>query len=378
MKKLNNVVWSHSSLNCIMNNPSEYFLNYIEGIKPKTEKTALSIGSAVHWGLEHNTSDLSDYYNEKGNFKQWNNYTDEQLLAECIVEAYLKRKPEIYKEILKDYETNSQLTLLEEYKELVLTCKVPSKLYEEGHEFLGILDLLLYTNKGFILIDYKTGSQEVDYDEYKSQLFKYIEEINYNFPDIPIYKVGVIYLKKTGIKRKRNENDFSYRNRIKMEYELNEENLIQFHDYKRSEFNDIQLKNYINDLSEMMDTAQLIRDNKLYFVNYSNIKTQWGKSQYYDIFYKTKDNYLLYIIKDKIYDDFENKLLDYRDCEPIDMLSLENKNILNKYETFKKVTDDIILEGINTKDKLFEKLKKDFICSDKLLDIYFDTYNKGY
>ena len=65
--------WSHSSLSKLLTNPAEYYLDYIAGIKPKQEKTALSLGSACHWGLEHGTSDLQEYYNEKGNFRQWTN-----------------------------------------------------------------------------------------------------------------------------------------------------------------------------------------------------------------------------------------------------------------------------------------------------------------
>jgi len=370
--------WSHSSLNTIMNNPAEFCLSYLWGFKPKVEKTALSVGSAIHWGIEHATSDLSEYYNEKGSFKQWNNYTDEQLLAECIVDAYLRRKDKIYEEFLKDDKTGNKLQILDEQHELRLTSHIDSRIFKEGHNFIGIIDLLLLTENGWILIDYKTGSQKVDYDEYKSQLFKYINLLEYNFPEVPIYKIGIIHLQKTGIRRKKNENDESYRQRIKMEYELNEDNLIEGHTYKREEFDNEQFKNYINSLSQQIDTAQIIEDNNLFFVNYSNIKGMYGPSQFADIFYKTKDNYMLYTIKDTIYSEDDGVLTEYRDCEPIDMLVLENSNILNKYNKFKYEVEKLKLEGFNTKDKLFEQLKEKYMCSDKLLDEYYLTYSKGF
>lgn len=373
-----NIVWSHSSLGKLLNNPAEYYLDYVVGIKPKQEKTALSLGSAVHWGLENGTSDLQEYYNEKGNFKQWNNYSDEQCMAEAIVDAYLRLKDQLYKQLLKDEETGEILEIIEEFHELKLTSHIHSIIFEDGHDFLGIIDLLLLTSKGWILIDYKTGSQKVDYDEYKSQLFKYINLLEFNFPEVPLYKLGVIHLQKTNIRRKRDESDYSYRQRIKMEYDLNEDNLIEAHTYDRSEFDEKQLENYIKDLSQMMDNARLIKDNNLFYINYSNIKGMYGASQYYDIFYKTKDNHALYIIKDTIYDEFDNKLTEYRNCEPIDMMVLDGKDLLNKYSKFKEETEKLTLEGFNTKDKLFTELKKKYTCDDKLLNEYLTTYKKGY
>ena len=192
---MENIVWSHSKLNTLLNNPAEYYLYYVQGIQPKIEKTALSIGSAIHWGLENQTSDLQPYYNEKGSFAQWNNYTDEQCLAECIVEAFLKRQKEVIDDILKDDETLEILDVMSIERELRLTGHLDSKLYPDGHDFLGIIDLLILTNKGFILIDYKTSSRDVEWKSYKSQLFKYDFLLQYNFPEIPLYKVGIINLK---------------------------------------------------------------------------------------------------------------------------------------------------------------------------------------
>ena len=323
-------------------------------------------------------SDNGPMYNNMIDTPEWNNYSDEQCIAECIVEAYLKIKDKLYKQILTDDETGEILDIVEEYHELKLTSHINSIMFEDGHDFLGIIDLLLLTKKGWILLDYKTGSQKVDYDEYKSQLFKYINLLEYNFPEVPLYKLGVIHLQKTNIRRKRDENDYSFRQRIKMEYDLNEGNLIEAHTYDRSEFDSTQLENYIKDLSQMIDSARLIKDNNLFYINYSNIKGLYGPSQYYDIFYKIKDNYILYIIKDSIYDEFDNKLTEYRNCEPIDMLVLDNKNILNKYDKFKEETQKLVLEGFNTKDKLFGELKKKYTCDEKLLNKYLTTYKKGY
>ena len=239
---------------------------------------------------------------------------------------------------------------------------------------MGILDLLFLTNKGLVLLDYKTSSKEVDYDEYKSQLYKYIYLLKNNFPGVPIYKMGIVNLKKTQIRRKKSENDESFKKRIKDEYDLNEDNLIEWHTYLNSEFDDNQLKNYSNMLSQQIDIAETIENKHLFFVNYSNIKGMYGPSQYYDIFYNTKDNYLLYTIKDSVYDEFENKVVDYRECDPIDMLALNESNILNKFELFDKEVSEMMKTQLIDKQDIFKKLKQKYKCSDKLLETYYHTY----
>ena len=81
---------SHSKLNCILNNPAEYYLIYKEGIKLKDEKPALSLGSAVHWGIEHNTEDLTEYYEELRKEKGSGVYSEGQPLAEAMVHGYFQ------------------------------------------------------------------------------------------------------------------------------------------------------------------------------------------------------------------------------------------------------------------------------------------------
>ena len=69
---------SHSKLSCILSCPATYYLNYVQGISKKTEKSALSIGSAVHWGIEHDTEDLSEYYGAD------HAYGRDEMLAELV------------------------------------------------------------------------------------------------------------------------------------------------------------------------------------------------------------------------------------------------------------------------------------------------------
>ena len=96
-----------------------------------------------------------------------------------------------------------------------------------------------------------------------------------------------------------------------------------------------------------------------------------------EIFYNSPDNYLLYKIKDTIFDELDNKVLTERDCEPIDMLVLEHKNLMNKYNIFKeeaikefKNLDSIDFEKIDI-TQFLNKLKTKYICDDNLLNKYY-------
>lgn len=365
---------SHSKLATILNCPMTYYLTYKVGISLKIEKPALSLGSAVHWGIEHNTYDLSKYYNQEGSFKQQNNYTDEQLLAESMIKAYLKNKDKLFSELLFDSDLNKNINLLEETHEIYLTGQLKSFIHEIPHEFVGIIDLLLLTEKGFIVVDYKTSSKIPNWDDYLDQIYRYIFLLKSCFPNVPIYKIAIINLRKTNIRRKQKENDISFRKRIELEYSLNDENYISCHIFEPDKLNKDIINDYINNLSKMADTAEMIDINNMWFINYNAANNLYGKSQFWDIFYKTPDCFILYNIKDTIYDKSTNSLLTKRPCKDIDMKIIENKNILNKYEKFKSLAISFYSchEDINKED-LFKYLKNNFLTDDELLNEYWDT-----
>ena len=362
---------SHSKLSCILSCPMTYYLNYIQGISRKEEKPALWIGSAVHWGIEHNTYDLTEYFKEKGSFKQRDNYTREQLLAESMIYGYLKHKNQIFNEILTDA-NGEKLNLIEESHELYITAKLNSLMKNiEDHEFVGILDLLLLTDKGFIIIDYKTSTYEPNWDSYLDQIYRYIFLLKSQFPDIPIIKIGIINIRKTNIRQKKNENIDEFLRRMQFEYEVNDEQYVNYHEYTAASLDKNRIDDYINNLSKMADTAQILIDNKSYFINYSAADTAYGKSDYWDIFYNTPDAYLLYKIKDHILNPETGELEEERDCVPIDMEVIKSNSVLNKYELFKKCVDDNKLDLFPDK-KEFEKYFE--FVDESLLDKYVYTY----
>ena len=354
--------WSHSKLSTLLSCPMSYYLAYEQEIEKKEEKTALTIGSAVHWGIEHDTDDLSEYFNEQGSFFQKDNYTRDQILSESMVYGYLNQKEDIFNKILTD-EDGSKLTLLEETHELFLTSTIPSHKYKDAHEFVGIIDLLLLTDKGFIILDYKTSSQEPDFTKYLEQIYRYMYLVHQNFPGVPVIKIGIINLKKTNIRQKKTENTDEFLKRMKAEYRPKDDTYIKYYEFSADTFKSELLDEYISNLSNMLDTATTIIDNNLYFINFSNAFGIYGKSEFYDVFYKTPDYYLLYKIKDFVWDEENNEFVESRDCVEFDFESIEHHNILNKYHIYKACKDG-------------EDSFGNYIQNDELNKLYELTYQK--
>lgn len=364
---------SHSKLNTILKCPMSYYLNYIQGISVKTTKPALVIGSAVHYGIEHNTCDLSEYFKKNYSFKKEDDYGKEQILPEAMVYGYLKHKDELFEQILTDPKTGEKLELVEEMHELSLYAKLESYKFGSPHDFMGIIDLLLLTNKGFILIDYKTSSKTPDWNNYLDQLYRYILILNSNFPDIPVLKIAIINIRKSSIRQKKNENDSEFLKRLRFEYEVNDEEMVNYHEFLPEDLDKSMLNNYIKNLSKMADMAQFIDNNKLWYINYSEAENIYGKSDYYDIFYHTPGAEILYTIKDKIYDEELECFVDKRDCLALDMKVIDFNNVLNKYETFKK---ELLSTNTLSKEDFFEELNKKYIVDINLLEIYWNTFIK--
>jgi len=364
-------VWSHSSSSMLISNPAEFFLNYIEGIKPITESKALAIGSAVHHGIEVNDSNLDAYVKETGGFEAVGGYSTEQLLAECMVEAYLKKKDQLFDQILT-MKDGTKAKLLEEMHEIKLDEKIGDNL------FTGIIDLLLLVEwngkKYFIVVDYKTSSMEPSYEQYLDQVYRYIYLLKKEFPDVPVVKIGIINLRKTMIRPKKNENEESYRNRIRIEYD--NENLVNYFEYLQEDLDPIRLQAYFSNLERTVNFVQSVYDNKQWFINYAALTSKYGKSQYYDIFMHTPDAHQLFKIKDTIINEEnwnEEELTEYRPCLPIDMEVLEKTNVMNHYKKYKELYKKAESNPLFSKDEFTKEVKKDYLTDDSLLESYNKT-----
>ena len=366
---------SNSKLNLALSCPYQYYLKYIYGFAKNESSPALYVGSAVHYGIENNTYDLTEVFKTFGSFKQQIGVSYEQHLSEAMVYGYLKHKDQIFKEILHDEETNTHVSLIEEIHELELYAKLPSKNKPNTfYDFIGIIDLLLLTDKGWILIDYKTSSKVPNWDDYLEQIYKYIYLLQTNYPDIPVYKIGIINLRKSMIRQKRTENDTQFLHRLKLEYELNEENYINYHCFEPEKLDVDKYNKYISNLSELADYVYSLEKNRNYFINYGNSSSIYGKSEFFDIIYNTPGAEELYSVRDSVYDEVENKIVKWRKATKFDITiatkKIENDdNVINKYEKFLKV-----VENFQNK-KNIKELFKDKIIDEELLNLYITTFN---
>lgn len=361
---------SHSGLQQLLTCPASYFLSKKQGISLKKESKALSVGSAFHWGCEHNTEDLNGYLDEIDPYQnQYNDFTKDVALASGMVHGYLNKKDKIYKQILTDYDGVTPLTLVDEYHELDLLCDLPSLRFKQPHEFHGIIDLLMLTDKGWIILDYKTSSMRPDFDKYLDQVLRYCWMVEQKFPELPIYKVGIINVRKTGIKQKQGENEQNYAMRIRREYDFDDCDLIEYHEFVPEDFEKAKMDLYIKNLSRMADFAQDIEDNKFWFINYNNAVSVYGKSEFWDLFYKTKDCEYLYKVRDPMYNPDLGEISEYRDANKLDINSLEIDNLLNHYKDFKNALANII----------FEDMYKDVLANpEEYRQTIFDGLNDAY
>lgn len=337
---------SHSGLQLLLTCPASYFLSKKQGISLKKEAKALQVGSAFHWGCEHDTEDLKGYLDEIDPFQNlYNDFTKEVALATGMVHGYLKKKDLIYKQILKSYE-GEDLTLVDEFHELDLVCDLPSLRFEKNHEFHGIIDLLMLTDKGWIILDYKTSSMRPDFDKYLDQVLRYCWMVEQKFPEMPIYKVGIINVRKTGLKQRQGENEENYAMRIKREYDFDDCDLIEYHEFKPDDFEKSKMDLYIKNLSRMADFAQEIEDNNFWFINYGNAVSVYGKSEFWDLFYKTPDCKYLYKVYDPMFNTDLGEMSNYRDATDLDINCLEVQNPLNHYETFKEAFNKLPMSQV--------------------------------
>lgn len=359
-----NHYWSNSSLNEILNNPISYYLSHKQHIKRKETKPALNIGSMFHWLLENGTEDLTQYLCETKN--EFNN-VDEQVMATGMAHLYFLCKDRIFKELL------GEAKLIDEQRELELHIKEDSlNIKDFKHEFVGIIDLLLLTDKGFIIVDYKTSVQKPDIEKYQEQVIRYYILLNQLFPDVPVYKVGIINVRKCSIRRKVNESDVSFRKRINGEYNVDDGEYLDLFVYTEDEINKEVVKDYETNLKKELDMAYNIESNNNWFINYGALQTQYGKSDYYEICKGIKDCQYLYKINDYIFDEDEDNFITERDCNEEDMLVIKKENIINHYNDFKELYED---SKMNEK-KFIDFIKSKFIINDDLMKIYFKTYKE--
>lgn len=346
--------FSHSKLSCILKCPMTYKLTYIDKIWKRSPKEALELGSAVHWGIEHNNCDLTEYYKENSSFFKEDKVSDQQKLAEIMVKGYFLHKEELFSKIV-------DCKVLDEFHEVELSAKLGD------NEFMGIIDLLLFTEKGFVIIDYKTSSTSPDWNGYLDQIYRYIFLVEQNFPEIPIYSIGIINLRKTKIKQSKNETEIQFIRRLEDIYLKNDEKYLCSHRFELDKLNKQHQRDYVLNLEKMCNCAKYIVENKLWYINYSAVE-DYGGTEQKELLLQTPGAYVLYNINDKYFNEDTNQIQDYREATPEDMNLIYDVKLLNKYKDF---------ENLYKKDEnIFEYLDKEgYIYNKKLIENYIIVYN---
>jgi hypothetical protein len=364
--------FSHSKMQCCINNPADYYLNYKVGMHIKEKAPYFAVGSAMHWGFENNTEDLTEWFQENGTFEQRLLYSQEQEQAEAMCHGYFHNKDKIMDEVLRDYETGQRVKVIEEFHELELSAKIKSiRNPEIEYDFMGIIDLLFLTDKGFIIEDYKSSRDIPDFEHYLDQLYRYKYLLNYVFPDVPIYKIGIINIVKSQIKKLKTENDIQFRNRWKTQYEPYPNHLINVHQFEASKLDEKAFEEYVLNFRRQADLVTSIDENNLFFINYQNAKAPY-KSEYYDIYFNEPNAYLDFNIKDTILDPDSNTIVGKRDCVPSDMEIINKPNVMYKYEQYEKEK----IAHIGLTDEEFDKYIHDkFVIDDDLLALYKSTFD---
>lgn len=364
--------FSHSKLNTIFTNPADYWGKYVQKISLKVGKTALEIGSMFHWGIEHNTADVTGYIEEQNLTGEYD-CRKEITMAEGMLRNFFKHQEDVKDKMLTK-EDGSKYELLEEYHELRIEAPLKSKVHDEMHTFVGVIDLLLLTNEGFIVVDYKTSSREPDWDKYLDQIRKYCFLLNSKFPEVPIIKIAVIGVKKSAIRLGKNESTDAFLTRLANEYDTKDD-FVSYNEFGKEYIISSQNDRFVNNLTSMADLAEYIINTKAFFVNFNTTIGEFGKCDLFDLYYQTQDAEALYKIEDPIYDEDMGELMKYRGCLPIDSYALLNpdKNVLNHYIDFEKELNSRGGTGVvdlESPEQFIEDLKKVYTTDKNLLTKY--------
>lgn len=365
---MKSITFSHSKINLLLEDIYSYFLNYIYKIAPHKKSNALQIGEAVHYALENDSSDLNSFFKENGTLEQKHSYSYEQALSESLAECYLEQKDEIIKNILGDAK------ILEEFKEE----KFEVELRNSSHKFLGIIDLLLKTDKGWIIVDYKTTSKTPNFDDYLEQLYRYCFLLNRKFGE-PIYKIAIISLRKASIRQRANENLESFKRRLVLEYKEKADEYITYHIFDSEKdshiFNEEVLESYYENLEIMIKMCGDLTEMDYYPINYSKALSVYGKSTFYDFIYWNPENIKnSYYIKDKWYDAEFDEIKDEREITDFDLEIIKSKSkkiVENAIFTYSK-----FLEVFEKENYDLDVIEEKYLIDNNLLINYLKIYQK--
>ena len=183
-------MYSNSQLEMYKQCPKKYYYCYIQKIKSQQSSIHLVLGKNIHADLEA----AYKHVLERGKF-------DHENLRKCevfekrfwkefnasIVPLKLDEKPEDFidqgKHLLRQYyDTNANF-----FSQNVMATEQSLKFTVGQYDFVGIIDRIDKTDKGLVVIDYKTSSKMPHIQDVKenTQLLLYCEAVRQNYGELP-------------------------------------------------------------------------------------------------------------------------------------------------------------------------------------------------
>lgn len=238
--------------------PRRYKIFYEDKIVPIIEPEALNIGTIFHKGVEERRIPEEELESLS---------MDKASMVEGMIEIALDRYAPPVKTEEKMYaRVNDDITLY------------------------GTIDEIL--EDGYIS-DWKTAGMKADPENYRLQLAKYIWLARENGHDVKGAKVKVVY--KTRIRKKRNENDIEFANRVYNEYKENPDKYIE--DFTL-EISDEDIKKELDNFVEICKMIEFSSKSGVFPMNFKRCK-DYGQCPYFEKCHNLTGHEYLYRIKEE-------------------------------------------------------------------------------
>jgi RecB family exonuclease len=183
-------MYSNSQLEMYKQCPKKYAYCYIEKIKSQQSSIPLVLGKAIHADLEA----AYKHVLERGKFDYENLRKYETFekrfwkeFHSSIVPLKLDEKPEDFieqgKHLLRQYyDTNANF-----FSQHVMATEQSLKFKIGQYDFVGIIDRIDKTDRGLVVIDYKTSSKmpHIQDVQENTQLLLYCEAVRQNYGELP-------------------------------------------------------------------------------------------------------------------------------------------------------------------------------------------------
>lgn len=218
--------YSYSRVSLFENCPYHFKLRYIDQLTeiPKLDAdNPLIIGSALHKGIETNVETaLNEYFNSFPVLT--NDIIHEAMKLEILI-------PKV-KEFLEQF---VGFEAIHEYK-------------IDKPDYLGFVDLLLVSpNKESMLLDFKYSNNIKNYlDSGQLHIYKhYLEQDGFN-----IKRMGYLFIPKTNIKQKENEDLFHFRKRLVDEVEKSKVSFVPI------EYDEMEIIYFRNNIKKIESSTE--------------------------------------------------------------------------------------------------------------------------